>query len=95
MEFNHTEYFAGKIDEVRVSGFISDGKTFSRDLLAVLVGGAIMVSGYFLAEAFQLGYGIPAALTEVPGNTIQIAVGAIVGIPVSHVVRRRLPAEFR
>jgi uncharacterized membrane protein len=78
-----------------VSGFISNRKTFSRDVLAVFIGGVIMVSGYFLAEAFLLGYGIPAALTEVPGNTIQIAVGAIVGIPVSHVVRRRLPTELR
>ena len=78
-----------------VSGLISDRKTFSRDLLAVLMGGIIMVSGYFLAEAFLLGYGIPAALTEVLGNTIQIVVGAIVGVPVSHVLRRRLPVEFK
>jgi uncharacterized membrane protein len=76
-----------------VTGLIADRRTFARDILAVLAGGMIMITGYFLAESFI--YGMPAALTEVLGNTIQIIVGAIIGMPVSTLVRKRLPALIR
>lgn len=70
-----------------LAGFVSDGYSTWRDLLAWLVGGAVMVSGYLISEAFLLGYGA-AALVEVPGNLFQIAAGGLVGIPVSFAVRR-------
>ena len=76
-----------------VAGLIADGRTFARDILAVLAGGMIMITGYFLIESFI--YGMPAALTEVLGNSIQIIVGAIIGVPVSTLVRKRLPALIR
>ena len=50
-----------------LAGFISDGRSWLRDVIAVVVGGAAMVSGYFLAEFFVMGYGA-AAFVEVPGN---------------------------
>jgi uncharacterized membrane protein len=78
-----------------VAGLIADGRTFARDILAVLAGGTVMITGYFLVESFILGYGMPVALTEVLGNTIQIIVGAIIGVPVSTLVRKRLPALIR
>jgi uncharacterized membrane protein len=78
-----------------VAGLVADRRTFARDILAVLAGGIIMITGYFLVESFILGYGTPAALTEVLGNTIQIIVGGIIGVPVSIVVRKRLPALIR
>lgn len=71
-----------------VAGLVSNGKDWRRDVLAILIGGLAMVSGYFLGEAFIMGYGITAALTEVPGNIIQITVGGVVGITISQVVRR-------
>jgi len=79
--------------EGTVAGLIRNGKSTIRDVLAVLVGGTIMVMGYFVAEAFLLGFGVPAALVETPGNTFQVAVGALVSIPVTLVVRRYTQAR--
>jgi len=71
-----------------VAGLVSDGHRTWRDLLAVLIGGAIMISGYFIAETFLLGYGAAAASVEVPGNVFQVTAGGLVGIPVSFAVRK-------
>jgi uncharacterized membrane protein len=76
-----------------LAGVIADGRSRRRDLLAIVVGGAEMIVGYFLAETFALGYGVPAALTEVPGNISQILVGGLVGSIVALAVRRRLNIE--
>jgi uncharacterized membrane protein len=70
-----------------VSGLISDGHHVTKDALAVLAGGIVMISGYFLAETYLLGYG-SAAFLEVPGNIFQITVGGLVGIPASYAVRK-------
>jgi uncharacterized membrane protein len=70
-----------------ISGSISNGRNVTRDALAVLVGGVVMISGYFLAETYLLGYG-SAAFLEVPGNISQITVGGLVGIPASYAVRK-------
>jgi len=79
--------------EGTAAGLIRNGKSVVRDVLAVFVGGAIMIMGYFVAEAFLLGFGVAAALVETPGNTFQIVVGAVVSIPVSLVVRRYTQAR--
>ncbi len=76
--------------EGAMAGYVSDGKSWTRDLAAVGVGGAVMVSGYLISEYFVLGFG-PAAFVEVPGNIFQIIFGGLVGIPVSRAVRRYLP----
>ena len=73
-----------------LAGKISNGKDWKRDLLAVLIGGAEMVVGYFLGEAFVMGYEVPGALTEIPGNIFQVLAGGIIGIPLALVVRRYL-----
>jgi len=52
-------------------------------LLAIGGGGAWMVLGYFVAEAYVLRVGVGAAATEVPGNVFQVVGGAIVAIPVA------------
>ncbi|MHA1294538.1 MAG: ECF transporter S component [Promethearchaeota archaeon] len=51
-----------------------------RDVIAVLIGGSIMVLGYFIFQAFIFNLGIPSALVELPGNLIQFTVGAIAAI---------------
>jgi uncharacterized membrane protein len=71
-------------------GLISNKRKVTRDILAVVVAGAEMITGYFLAEFFPLQKGW-AALTEVPGNILQILVGGIIGIPVAIIIRQRLP----
>jgi uncharacterized membrane protein len=73
-----------------LAGLISNKKSVPRDVLAVIVAGAEMITGYFLAEFFPLFYGW-AALTEVPGNISQIVVGGIIGVPIAVIIRKRLP----
>ncbi len=74
-----------------LAGSIRDGKSTRRDFLGWLVGAIVMVSGYFLAEAYVMGFGVPAALVEVPGNTVQVLSGAIVAIPLARGLRNRIP----
>lgn len=58
-------------------------------VIAGIIGGLIMVSGYFAFEAYMLG--VPAALEEVPGNTVQAITGIIVGVGLATVIKKRYP----
>ena len=58
------------------------------------IAGAEMVTGYFLAEFFGLSDGW-AALSEVPFNILQIAVGGIIGIPIAIILIKRLPEIWK
>jgi len=73
-----------------LAGLISDGRNPKRDIVAVIVAGAEMITGYFLVEFFPLQVGW-AALTEVPGNISQILVGGVFGIPIAYFIRKNLP----
>ena len=55
---------------------------------AVLIGGAWMVTGYYLAGSVLFG-GI-AALTEIPGNLVQAGVAVVVALPLSVLLRNAL-----
>ena len=57
-------------------------------VLAWIVGGLEMVAGYFLVQVYM--YGFSAALVEVPFNFVQMAVGGIVGVPISLALKQRL-----
>lgn len=60
-------------------------------VLSVIVGGFIMVLGYFIYEMYFIGwlFGIQAyAMAEVPINIGQMTIGAIVAIPITKVIRR-------
>ncbi len=59
-----------------------------RLVLAWMVGGLEMVAGYFIVQVYM--YGFSAALVEAPFNFVQMAVGGIVGIPVSLALKQRL-----
>ncbi len=86
--------FVIKGTEGVIAGLISSRMSVKRDVLAVVFAGAEMIMGYFLAQFFPLQLGW-AALTEVPGNVSQVLVGAIVGIPIALVIRKRLPEALR
>lgn len=62
-------------------------------LLAWLAGGASMVTGYFVAEYYILGYGA-GAFVELPFNMVQMGVAGIIGIPVSIALKKRI-REYR
>ncbi|KON29844.1 hypothetical protein AC480_02400 [miscellaneous Crenarchaeota group archaeon SMTZ1-55] len=57
-------------------------------VLAWIVGGLVMVGGYFLVQIYL--YGLSAAFVELPFNFVQMAVGGIVGIPVSQALKRMI-----
>ncbi len=57
-------------------------------VLAWAVGGSEMVLGYFLVQVYL--YGVAAALVELPFNLVQMAVSGVVGIPISHALKRML-----
>ena len=56
--------------------------------IAVIAGGAWMVSGYYLAGSVLFG-GV-AALTEIPGNLTQAGVAVVVALPLSALMRNAL-----
>jgi len=72
-----------------VAGIIVGNKRTSRRVLAAWVlGGLIMVSGYFIVQVFL--YGLGAALVEGPFNLVQMTVAGVVGIPISLALKSRL-----
>jgi uncharacterized membrane protein len=73
-----------------LAGSIRDGKSLARDVIGWAVGAVAMVLGYFVAEAYIMGFGVGAALIEVPANLLQVTSGAIIGIPVTRILRRRI-----
>jgi uncharacterized membrane protein len=78
-----------------VVGRVAHGKTDWLSMaLAVIGGGAVVVVGYFIAEATFLGFGPAVALQEVPWNIVQEVVGAV-GIVVYLAVRRAYPPIVR
>src|SRR3972149_54872 len=82
------------------AGFISRRKFRGNLLAAWLVAGSIMVGGYFVTEAVLIALlygasettGVVAGLAEVPFNLLQVFAGGLVGVPVSMIVKRRIPA---
>ena len=71
-----------------LTGFAFDPE-FGWLILTIIVGGSVMVAGYFLYEQFFLGV---AAVTEIFFNICQMSVGLIVSIPLVRAVRRYLPS---
>jgi len=69
-------------------GFIFDPE-FGWLVLTIIIGGLVMVAGYFLYEQFFLGM---AAIAEIPINIGQMTVGLIVSIPLVRAVWRSLPS---
>lgn len=54
-----------------------------------VAGGSEMVIGYFIVEYYLWGLG--AAITEIPGNLSQVIAGVLIGVPISQIIKRRLP----
>ena len=71
------------------------GPRFTWIALAIFIGGAEMVAGYFLYETGVLRIGFAAPAAEVPVNALQAILGLIVAPPVASRVQalfRRAPA---
>ena len=59
-----------------------------KDIIAVIVGGIIIVSGYFIYESIL--YGPEVAIVEIPGNIFQFVFGAVFAILFALTARRRI-----
>ena len=59
-----------------------------RDPIAVVVGGFIIVTGYFIYES--LLYGPAVAIVEIPGNIFQFIFAAVFAILFALSARRRI-----
>ncbi|MCD6373395.1 MAG: ECF transporter S component [Thermococcus sp.] len=71
-------------------GYLAQRNSHTGNLvLAGVIGGIIMVTGYFLFEIPLLGLSV--ALTEIPPNTLQAVTGVLVGTGLATAVKRRYP----
>ncbi|MBD3227322.1 MAG: hypothetical protein GF329_03965 [Candidatus Lokiarchaeota archaeon] len=58
-------------------------------ILSILIGGLVIVFGYFLYEWLLYGY---AALIEIPLNIGQVIIGLIISVPISKTIKRSIPS---
>jgi uncharacterized membrane protein len=58
-------------------------------VIAILIGGFEMITGYFIYETFVYGYGV--ALAELPVNIVQMLFGLVIAVPIMHTVLRVFP----
>jgi len=61
-------------------------KNLQNIIFAWIIGGVEMVFGYFLVQVYM--YGLSAAMVELPFNFVQMAIAGIVGIPLSHALKK-------
>jgi uncharacterized membrane protein len=73
-------------------GHLSKKNSLLWSVLAVIVGGLIMITGYFVVEVAL--YGFPAAIAELPGNLFQAGSGLVIAVPVATAIRKALPQKF-
>ncbi len=64
-----------------------NGSSFLYNLTAILVGGIWMMMGYYLTEVILYGNWL-SPMTSITGNIIQIAIGAVVGLPLVSALRK-------
>lgn len=62
-------------------------------ICAVILGGLIMVVGYWSYEAYILGWGPIVAVGEVPINLTQLLIGLAVAVPVSIGIQKAYPIK--
>ncbi|OLC30014.1 MAG: hypothetical protein AUH31_05285 [Armatimonadetes bacterium 13_1_40CM_64_14] len=57
-------------------------------IAGMVIGGAVMVGGYYIVEQFIMG---KAAAAEVPGNLLQVLAGVVIATPVTLILRSVAP----
>lgn len=75
-------FVAGRIAH---TSFTTDGR-LAPAVLGMVLGGLVMMGGYFVAEIFL--YGFPAALAELPGNSFQAGGSLVIALPLTLTLRR-------
>jgi uncharacterized membrane protein len=73
---------------ISLVGFVFEPE-FGWLVFSILLGGSLMIIGYFLYQQFFLGV---LAVAEIPVNIGQMAVGLIVALPIVRAIWRYLPS---
>jgi energy-coupling factor transport system substrate-specific component len=74
-----------------VAAWIAWRRPLPRQVIAAIVGGAIVVIGYFLYQWLVLRQGVGASAEAVPLSIVQVVAGGILGIAVTQLVVRAYP----
>ena len=80
-----------------VAGYLVGHLFQGREYVAWFLASLIMVGGYFISEAYLMGFiygsgpGLANAILEFPFNVLQVSLGGNIGIPVSRYLRKSLP----
>lgn len=64
-----------------------EGNSLVFNLIAVILSGAWMIAGYYVTEGILYG-NWAAPVASIPGNLTQIAIGLILGLPISKALKR-------
>ena len=78
-----------------IAGRIAKGGSFTSIIIAAVVGGLVMVGGYFLAEWLVLPlidktFGMTFAITELPFNFIQAGINSTIAVVLSSILRNKV-----
>ncbi len=73
---------------ISLTGFVFEPE-FGWFVFSVLLGGSLMIIGYFLYQQFFLGV---LAVAEIPVNIGQMTIGLIVALPIVRAIWRSLPS---
>jgi uncharacterized membrane protein len=60
-----------------------------KKIVSMLVGGLIMITGYFL-YVLLIDIAVEAALLEIPWNTLQCVFGMIIALPIIEIISKSL-----
>lgn len=62
-------------------GLIADGGSNpGRNAIAMLVGSIISISGYFVFNAFIMGFGVPSALVSIGGDSFKLLFSLVISM---------------
>ncbi len=64
-------------------GLIANGgRNPLRNVIAMVVGALISISGYFVFNAFIMGFGVPSALTSLGGDSFKVFASLLVALAI-------------
>ncbi|TDT57285.1 ECF transporter S component [Fonticella tunisiensis] len=76
-------YIIGSISNARGR----NGNSFIWNLIGIVIASIWMIIGYYIAEGILYGNWI-TPINSIPGNLIQLIVGAVVGLPLAAALKR-------
>ncbi len=76
-----------------VGKIASNKNSVPRNIIALITAGIIKVAGYYIAEIILYGSFV-APVSSIPGNIIQIAVAAVIVIPVAPLLKKAAAGIF-